>query len=264
MPRNRKRTTERGTKDLFLYEQAYEEILRGRSVRAAAKMFNLCHVSLTRYKTKRLSAPEGQTVRMGYNPASKVFNENQEQSISDYLITSADIYFGLSPKEVRRLAFDLAKHFHVVRPPSWDENELASEDWFSGFMKRHPELSIRCAQATSLSRATSFNRTNVESFFNHLTTVMDRHSFAPQDIFNMDETGITTVHKPDRIITRKGMRQVGAVTSGERGTLVAITVAVNAIGNTIPVMFVFPRVNYHPHFVRDGPTGCIGAGNKSG
>lgn len=60
------------------------------------------------------------------------------------------------------------------------------------------------------------------------------------------------------------MRQVGALTSGERGTLVTITVAVNAIGNAIPVMFVFPRVNYHTHFVRDGPVGCIGAGKKSG
>ena len=40
--------------------------------------------------------------------------------------------------------------------------------------------------------------------------------------------------------------------------------AVNALGNTIPHMFVFSRSRYHDHFVRDGPTGCIGAGNKSG
>lgn len=38
MPRNRPRKTDRGTKDLLLYEQAYEEILKGRSVRAAARM----------------------------------------------------------------------------------------------------------------------------------------------------------------------------------------------------------------------------------
>ncbi|XP_041982716.1 uncharacterized protein LOC121735820 [Aricia agestis] len=264
MPRNRQRKTYRGTKVLFLYEQAYEEVSKGRSIRAAARMFDLCHVSLTRYKQKKENASEGQIVTMGYNPASKIFTKDQEDLICDYLIRTADIYFGLSPKEVRRLAFDLAKHFHLSRPKSWDYKELASEDWFSGFMKRHPELSIRCAQATSLSRATSFNRNNVEPFFNHLATVLDRYKFEPQDIYNMDETGVTTVHKPDRIVTRKGMRQVGALTSGERGTLVTITVAVNAIGNAIPVMFVFPRVNYKPHFVRDGPIGCIGAGNKSG
>lgn len=52
MPRNRPRKTDRGTKDLLLYEQAYEEILKGRSVRASAEMFDLCHVSLLRYQKK--------------------------------------------------------------------------------------------------------------------------------------------------------------------------------------------------------------------
>ena len=40
--------------------------------------------------------------------------------------------------------------------------------------------------------------------------------------------------------------------------------AIIATGNTVPPMFVFPRVNYHEHFVRGGTTGCIGAANKSG
>nr|XP_023021843.1 uncharacterized protein LOC111510185 [Leptinotarsa decemlineata] len=44
-------------------------------------------------------------------------------------------------------------------PDTWRQNAMAGEDWFSGFMKRNPKLSIRCAQATSLSRATSFNVT---------------------------------------------------------------------------------------------------------
>ncbi|XP_065172715.1 uncharacterized protein, partial [Atheta coriaria] len=29
-------------------------------------------------------------------------------------------------------------------------------------------------------------------------------------------------------------------------------------------MFIFPRIKYRDHFVRDGPADCIGAGNKSG
>lgn len=54
---------------------------------------------------------------------------------------------------------------------------MAVEDWFSSFMMRNPELSIRAAQATSLSRATSFNRTNVDAFYDNLDKVMDRDSF---------------------------------------------------------------------------------------
>lgn len=141
---------------------------------------------------------------------------------------------------------------------------MAGEEWFRSFMKRNPELSVRTAQATSLSRATSFNRTNVDAFFNNLQTVMDRHHFEPQDIYNMDETGVTTVQKPDRVIAKRGTKQVGAITSAERGALVTHAFAANALGHAFPPMFVFPRIRYKEHFVRDGPIGSIGVGNSSG
>lgn len=133
-----------------------------------------------------------------------------------------------------------------------------------GFMKRQPSLSIRCPQATSLTRNTSFNRHNVSLFYNNLANVLDKNKFEGKDIWNMDETGVTTVQEPENVVAGRGVRQVGAVTSGERGTLVTVACAGNALGNMIPPMFIFPRVNFKDHFIRDGPPGCIGAANKSG
>nr|CAI5833928.1 unnamed protein product [Callosobruchus analis] len=149
-------------------------------------------------------------------------------------------------------------------PPSWIENKMAGEEWFRSFMKRNPELSVRVAQATSLSRATSFNRHNVNVFYDNLQIVMDHDHFEPQDIYNVDETGVTTVQKPGRAVARRGTRQVGALTFGERGTLVTLAFAANALGNPIPPMFVFPRTRYQEHFIRDGPVGSVGTGNPSG
>ncbi len=131
-------------------------------------------------------------------------------------------------------------------------------------MKRQHSLSIRCPQATSLTRNTSFNRHNVSLFYNNLANVLDKNKFEGKDIWNMDETGVTTVQEPENVVAGRGVRQVGAVTSGERGTLVTVACAGNALGNMIPPMFIFPRVNFKDHFIRDGPPGCIGAANKSG
>ena len=77
-------------------------------------------------------------------------------------------------------------------PHSWTEFQTAGCDLFSGFLKRHPKLSIR-SQATSLARCTSFNQHNVDLFFdNDISNVLTRLKVAASDICNIDETGITS------------------------------------------------------------------------
>ncbi|XP_042577390.1 MFS-type transporter clz9-like [Cyprinus carpio] len=112
-----------------------------------------------------------------------------------------------------------------------------------------------------MSRSTSFNKTNVTAFYNNLQTVLARYLFEAKDIWNVDETGTTTVQVPDKIIATKGKRQVGAVTSGERGTLVTISLAVNAQGNCIPPYFIFIFQVPGPLCC---PIGSAGSANSSG
>ena len=53
----------------------------------------------------------------------------------------------------------------------------------------------------------------------------------------MDETGVTTVRKPDRIIGRRGRKQIGDITSAERGTLITTVGTILASRNSIPPLF---------------------------
>ncbi|XP_046671044.1 uncharacterized protein LOC124361051 [Homalodisca vitripennis] len=43
-----------------------------------------------------------------------------------------------------------------------------------------------------------------------------------------------------------------------------MVLAVSAIGNSVPPMFVFPRVLFKDHFIINGPPGCIGTSYPSG
>ena len=266
MPRERPRTTNRGQNQngLIAAARAVEE---GTPLRKAAKQCNVCHVSLYRFHKKQQAFQSGLATappKTGYNPHTRVFSDVIEQKLVTYLIEASDLFYGLTPKEVRRFAYTCARTLGLKFPASWSEKEMAGVDWFNGFLKRHPSISIRKPQATSLARVSAFNETTTDEFFNNLADVMQRYKFPPQSIYNMDETGVTTVQRPDHIVAKKGKKQVGAITSQERGVLVTCAVAVNATGNTIPPMFIFPRKRYYDHFIRDGPVGCIGTGNGSG
>lgn len=124
-------------------------------------------------------------------------------------------------------------------------------------------MSIRTPKATSLSRATSFNRHNVGMFFENLRCHREVH-VQPTRHIQCDETGLTTVQKPSKVVTTKNAKQVGGITSAERGQLVTALCTINDVGNSIPPMFVFPRVRFHDHLIRDGPVGSIRAAHKSG
>ena len=71
---------------------------------------------------------------------------------------------------------------------------------------------------------------------------MERNKLTGTQIYNVDKTGITTAQKPRNIVAPKEVKQIGAMTSGERGALITMCLAVNAIRNVVPPMLVFPHL----------------------
>lgn len=133
-----------------------------------------------------------------------------------------------------------------------------------GYLKRHPKISVRTPEATSLSRATSFNKANVGVFFNNMSAVLEKYKFEPGDIYNVDETALTTVHKPAKILAEKNVKQVGSATSAERGTLVTLVGCVNAQGGFVPPFMIWPRVHFKQAMLQGTPPGSSGAAHQSG
>lgn len=91
-----------------------------------------------------------------------------------------------------------------------------------------------------------------------------RYKFGPTDIYNLDETGLTTVQVPCKVVSTKGKKQVGATASQERGELSTLCCAASANGGFIPPFMIFPRVNMKQCFLNGTSPGTKGIATKSG
>ena len=273
--RDRKPNAKKGGWDSSDMERAVEDVLKNSvSERTAARNYNVSRSTLKRKLKEAHRNPE--THSCLYKPyaitSMKVFSDEEEEALVEYCISASKMGYGLSTAKLRSLAFEFADKLDKRLPHSssgqqcnpWVANEKAGIDWLRAFMKRHPQLSIRKPDPTSIGRMSAFNRHNIQQFYANIERVLKDRELEAHQLWNCDETGITTVQVPERIIAEKGERQVAAVTSAERGTLVTMCNAVNASGSTIPPFYIFPRVHFRDHFLRNSVPGSGGAANPSG
>ena len=69
---------------------------------------------------------------------------------------------------------------------------------------------------------------------------------------------------PPKIFAPKNVKQIGAMTSAERGVNVTVIAGINAVGNAIPPLFVFPHIHFKHHMLNRAPPGSVVAVNPSG
>lgn len=258
MPRNYVRKTARSTwteENLIRALKAIHENIC--SIRKAAKLYNVPYATLqdrlkNRYPTEK--------IKLG---RKSVFSQEQEIELRNYILKLANSYYGLTPKKIRQIAYDFAVSNNIKHNFSC-ETKMCGKEWLYGFLRRNTQISLRRPEATSLNRVLAFNRADVNLFYDNLEQVMTKYQFRPHRIFNVDETGISGVHKPSRILAQKGRKQVGAITSGERGQTTTVVSCMSASGLYVPPLFIFKRERMKEGLDKNGPIGSIYRCSSSG
>ena len=164
-----------------------------------------------------------------------------ESLITEHALQMQQRFYGLTLTDIRRMAFAIAESKGVAQLFDADKR-MAGLHWLKGFLRRNPILSVREPEATSICRAVGCNKAQVDRFFGIWKALLIQlGEIDGSRVWNMDESGLTAVHKPGRIIAKKGQKQVGKITSGERGKTVTILCSMNAQGRHLPPFMIFPR-----------------------
>ena len=191
MPRKYQRRSNRGAPEDVL-QRAMEQVRGGCSIRAAAKDFDIARMTLKRYINKHdgENGENGERNKVfGYGNCrlkNIIFSPEKETDLATHIKTLAEQFHGMTRNKFRALIVE--------------RNRLA----------------IRTPEATSLARASAFNQYTVGKFYDNLGSIMDLHKFECHDIYNVDETGCTTVSAHENIVVGKGVKQVGSITSAVR------------------------------------------------
>lgn len=173
------------------------------------------------------------------------------------------MFYGLTAIDLRKIVYEYAQRNNIPHRFNNDK-KMAGKDWLQSFLQRHPRLSLRKPESTSLGRISGFNAESVGHFYKNLDAILTKYNFAPNRIFNVDETGITTVQSQSKIVGPKGVKQLGKAVSWERGRNITMCCAVSASGIYIPPMFIYPRTRMSDQLKRNGPVGAIYECSKKG
>ena len=149
MVRTYQRKTSRGSHSDVLQHAAKEVIVNKESYRNAALAFGVDKMTLYRVvKMMKHTVAEGNSndtsfvprVVSGYARPRQLFSEDEEGQLVTYLTDASKMFFGLSAKETRKLAYEFAVELGKSVLENWKISVSAGADWFSGFMKRHKDL----------------------------------------------------------------------------------------------------------------------------
>ena len=108
------------------------------------------------------------------------------------------------------------------------------------------------------------NRASIDLYFNNLKQILDSENVEASRIYNCDESGLTCVNKPVKVLSTKGKHVVSSATSGERGRTTTVLVAVSATGHYVPHMLIFKRKRMNSELLDHAPVATIGGCSDSG
>jgi len=205
MPKFKGRTTSRGEWSEENMKRATQDVLDFKmSETAAAERYEIPRTSLQN-RVKAVKQCQQIILKPILGRFQQTFTPEYERKLCQRVIDLDSRLVSLTRSEFLRFAYDLAEKSNIDHRFN-KEKRMAGKDFFLAFKKRNPDLALRTPEATSLMRATGFNKLQADRFYDLLLKLQEHFGFHASQIYNADETGVSTVHKNDRVLSVKGKK----------------------------------------------------------
>ena len=160
---------------------------------------------------------------------------NVREKICQFLVEVAKAGYGKSRQQVKSLAANAIHDKGLL-----DTGSKLSNGWYYRFINRNQQLVLRKGDPTANVRMDSVNKETMENYFSMLKDTLEQYDLlnSPNQIYNVDETGMPLDHRPPKIVTARGQKKVRCRTSGNKSQITIIA-CVSAVGQVIPPFCYF-------------------------
>ena len=200
---------------------------------AAARVYKIPQTTLRDRITKNTAI-----IRKPGHPT--VLTSQQEQEIVDTCLLFAQWGFGLGRREIEGI---IQNFFKVTKKLNPFCNGVPGEGLWSGFMRRHPQLTKRKPQNLQMVRAKAMSKEVVTHWFQQCRkptlTELDDLLDKPNQIFNVDESGFPLSWTPKAILTRWGEKSPQALLAGSGRENITVQMCVSPSGQILPPYIVY-------------------------
>ena len=196
----------------------------------------------------------------GTKPGPKpLLSKAEETELSNFLLDVAKAGYGKSRKQVKNLAEAVAR----------DKGRLTTtkkltDGWFRRFMARQPHLSMRKGDPTANVRMDCLIKETMDEYFQLLKDTLIENDLMdfPNQIYNVDETGMPLDHHAPKIVAGRGHKKVRYRTSGNKSQVTVIG-CVSACGQAIPPFVIFDAKSLNKEWTKgEVPGSTYGMSSK--
>ena len=182
-----------------------------------------------------------------------------EQELVEHIHHLAKIGYGYTQLQIIELASQYAHSCQKL-----PKNKSLSQQWFNGFIKRWPDLKNIKPSSLDALRAKETNKKKIKEYFKELDTIMTKYNLKdrPDLIYNIDEKGISTEHKPPYVVCSRQLK-AQAITSPRSANTTKICMG-DALGNYVHPFFVFPGARMWEDLLKGASPGSKGTVSPSG
>lgn len=215
-------------------QKALDTIGCGKTIRDAAKEFGIPKSTLHLKLKKKLPL-------VWKKGPKTVLTTEEEDELQNWIIHCAEAGF---PINKTQLLDHVQKYLSAIKRQNKFTDNRPGKEWYSLFMKRHPDLSVRVAQNLTTSRMVE--EKDIRLWFYKVEKYLsDKNCLdcEPDRIFNLDESAFQLVPKDNTVITKKGSKSVYQIVGkNEKATLTVLFIA-SASGKMPPPMILFNLKN---------------------